>query len=279
MRRILVVEDEEKIREVIVAYLRKEGFEAHEASGGESAWSELANQPFDLVLLDLMLPDMNGEELCQKIRTAYPTPIIMLTAKSSVSHRIHGLSVGADDYMVKPFDPQELIARIRTVLRRTNQQELLADRLEYGEGRLMIDSHAKQVFVQHKPISLTPSEYKLLLVMARNSERTFSREELIELVMGFEFDGDSRIIDQHVKNLRQKIEEDPKNPLFIRTVFGAGYRFNGGVYETYIILSLKHGSDFIYRLYFGDRFDCYDQCNPLPFSNVWTRNVRSAAFS
>lgn len=228
MRRILVVEDEEKIREVIIAYLKKEGFEAHEAATGESAWSELANQPFDLVLLDLMLPDMNGEELCQKIRTAYPTPIIMLTAKSSISHRIHGLSVGADDYMVKPFDPQELIARIRTVLRRTNQQELLADRLEYGEGRLMIDSHARQVFVQHKPISLTPSEYKLLLVMARNSERTFSREELIELVMGFEFDGDSRIIDQHVKNLRQKMEEDPKNPLFIRTVFGAGYRFNGG---------------------------------------------------
>ncbi|MGN7165455.1 response regulator transcription factor [Paenibacillus cellulositrophicus] len=228
MRRILVVEDEEKIREVIIAYLKKEGFEAHEAAAGESAWKELANQPFDLVLLDLMLPDMNGEELCQKIRTAYPTPIIMLTAKSSMSHRIHGLSVGADDYMVKPFDPQELIARIRTVLRRTNQQELLADRLEYGEGRLMIDSHARQVFVQHKPISLTPSEYKLLLVMARNSERTFSREELIELVMGFEFDGDSRIIDQHVKNLRQKMEEDPKNPLFIRTVFGAGYRFNGG---------------------------------------------------
>lgn len=228
MRRILVVEDEEKIREVIIAYLKKEGFEAHEAATGESAWNELANQPFDLVLLDLMLPDMNGEDLCQKIRTAYPTPVIMLTAKSSISHRIHGLSVGADDYMVKPFDPQELIARIRTVLRRTNQQELLADRLEYGNGRLIIDSHAKQVFVQHEPISLTPSEYKLLLVMARNSERTFSREELIELVMGFEFDGDSRIIDQHVKNLRQKMEEDPKNPLFIRTVFGAGYRFNGG---------------------------------------------------
>lgn len=228
MRKILVVEDEEKIREVIIAYLTKEGFEAYEEAAGESAWNELTNQPFDLVLLDLMLPDMNGEELCQKIRTAYPTPIIMLTAKSSVSHRIHGLSVGADDYMVKPFDPQELIARIRTVMRRTNRQELLADRLEYGGGRLMIDSHAKQVFVQHKPISLTPSEYKLLLVMARNSERTFSREELIELVMGFEFDGDSRIIDQHVKNLRQKMEEDPKNPLFIRTVFGAGYRFNGG---------------------------------------------------
>lgn len=228
MRKILVVEDEEKIREVIIAYLTKEGFEAYEEATGESAWNELANQPFDLVLLDLMLPDMNGEDLCQKIRTAHPTPIIMLTAKSSISHRIHGLSVGADDYMVKPFDPQELIARIRTVMRRTNRQELLADRLEYGDGRLIIDSHAKQVFVQHKPISLTPSEYKLLLVMARNSERTFSREELIELVMGFEFDGDSRIIDQHVKNLRQKMEEDPKNPLFIRTVFGAGYRFNGG---------------------------------------------------
>lgn len=227
MSKILVVEDEEKIREVIIAYLRKAGYNTTEASDGQSALHEIDSQPFDLVLLDLMLPDVNGETLCNQIRASNPVPIIMLTAKASLHHRIQGLSAGADDYIVKPFDPHELIARIRSVLRRTNHQELLADRLEYGNGRLIVDSHAKQVYVNQVSINLTPNEYKLLVVMARNSERTFSREELIDLVMGIDFEGDTRTIDQHVKNLRQKIEVDPKNPVFIRTVFGSGYRFQG----------------------------------------------------
>lgn len=228
MSKILVVEDEEKIREVIVVYLLKSGYKAYEASDGQAALIEMDKHHIDLVLLDLMLPDMNGDELCRKIRVSNPVPIIMLTAKSSTKHRIQGLSIGADDYIVKPFDPNELIARIRAVLRRTNQQELLADHLEYGGGTLVIDSHAQQVLVGKEPISLTPYEYKLLLVMARNPERTFSREELVEKVMGFDFEGDARTIDQHVKNLRQKVEKDPKNPFFIKTVFGTGYRFHGG---------------------------------------------------
>lgn len=228
MRKILIVEDEEKIREVIAAYLKRDGFETTEAGNGKNALHEMSKKTFDLIILDLMLPDMNGEDVCKQIRTIFSTPIIMLTAKASINHRIQGLTIGADDYIVKPFDPNELIARVRSVLRRTNPQELLADRLEYGEGRLTIDNQAKQVYVQNEAISLTPSEFKLLLVMARNADRTFSREELIELVMGFEFDRDTRIIDQHIKNLRQKIEDDPKNPAFIRTVFGTGYRFHGG---------------------------------------------------
>jgi len=228
MKAILVIEDEEKIREVIIAYLTRAGYKTYEASDGQTALNEMEKHPINLVLLDLMLPDMNGEELCRLIRVTNPVPIIMLTAKSSMQHRIEGLSIGADDYIVKPFDPKELVARIRVVLRRTNQQELLADRLEYGDGVLVIDSHAQQVLLGKEPISLTPNEYKLLLVMARNPERTFSREELIEKVMGFDFDGDARAIDQHIKNLRQKIEENPKSPYFIKTVFGSGYRFHGG---------------------------------------------------
>ncbi|MFX3637315.1 MAG: response regulator transcription factor [Candidatus Pristimantibacillus sp.] len=228
MSRILVIEDEEKIREVILAYLSNAGYDAFGACDGQTAINEIENKPYDLILLDLMLPDMHGEEVCNRIRTTNTTPIIMLTAKASIKHRIKGLAAGADDYIVKPFDPGELLARIRSVLRRTNQQELLADRLEYGNGRLVMDGHAKQVYIDQIPVSLTPNEYKLLVVMARNSDRTFTREDLIEMVMGFDFEGDSRTIDQHVKNLRQKIEVDPKNPFYIRTVFGAGYRFNGG---------------------------------------------------
>ncbi|WP_054024797.1 response regulator transcription factor [Bacillus sp. FJAT-28004] len=228
MSKILVVEDEDKIREVIIAYLHMAGYDTYEASDGQSALDEIDRQPFELIILDLMLPDMNGEVLCKHIRGSNPVPIIMLTAKASLHHRIQGLSAGADDYIVKPFDPHELLARIRSVLRRTNHQELLADRLEYGNGRLVLDSQAKQVYIYQNPINLTPNEYKLLIVMARNAERTLSREQLIDMVMGMDFEGDTRTIDQHVKNLRQKIEEDAKNPIFIQTVFGAGYRFHGG---------------------------------------------------
>lgn len=229
MSKILVVEDEEKIREVIIAYLLKAGYETCEAGDGQAALYEINRNSVDLVLLDLMLPDMSGEALCNKIRAFNPVPIIMLTAKSAMNHRIHGLSIGADDYIIKPFDPHELIARIRSVLRRTNQQELLADRMEYAKGHLIVDSNAQQVFIKQVPVNLTPNEYRLLIVMARNPERTFTRDELIEKVMGIDFDGDARTIDQHVKNLRQKIEEDPKNPTYIQTVFGTGYRFHGGI--------------------------------------------------
>jgi len=228
MSKILVVEDEDKIREVIIAYLNTAGYNTYEAIDGQSALHEIDKQHLDMIILDLMRPDMNGEALCKQIRSTNPVPIIMLTAKATLNHRIQGLSAGADDYIVKPFDPHELLARIRSVLRRTNPQELLADRLEYGKGRLVLDSQAKQVYIYHDPINLTPNEYKLLIVMARNAERTLSREQLIDMVMGIDFEGDTRTIDQHIKNLRQKIKEDAKNPKFIQTIFGAGYRFHGG---------------------------------------------------
>lgn len=225
MSKLLVVEDEDKIREIICAYLNKAGYTTDEACDAAAAMHKLASESYDLILLDLMLPDEPGESLCGRIRAVNPAPVIMLTAKASIDSRIRGLSAGADDYIVKPFDPHELLARVRSVLRRTDASELLADRLSYDYGRLSIDSRSKKVYVHGQPIGLTPYEYKLLVVMARNPGRSFSREELIDLVMGLDFEGDLRTIDQHVKNLRHKIEEDPRNPKLIMTVFGTGYRF------------------------------------------------------
>lgn len=228
--KILVVEDEEKIREVILAYLKFNGYDPYEAIDGQSALQEIEKQSFDLIILDLMLPDINGKELCKRIRIAKTTPIIMLTAKSSDNNRNQGLLAGADDYIVKPFDPHELISRIRSVLVRANNKESLTvtEHVEYNDGRLIVNSRTKQVLIGQAPIQITPSEYKLLIALVRNSDKTFSREELIEKVMGVEFEGETRTIDQHVKNLRQKIEKDPKNPNNIRTVIGTGYRFHGG---------------------------------------------------
>jgi DNA-binding response OmpR family regulator len=229
MKTILVVDDEEKIRDVIASYLIKEGFRVKEAATGNEAMHALQNQTVDLVILDLMLPDMEGELVCQSIRQFNSVPILILTAKASENNRIKGLSIGADDYLTKPFDPREVVARVRAILRRTDDNHLLADRLTFNQGQLEIDSLKHTVFSHGQPINLTPSEYKLLLALAKYPQRHFSREELVDKVLGYEFDGDIRTIDQHVKNIRQKIESDPKRPRYIVTVYGSGYRFAGGV--------------------------------------------------
>ncbi|WP_090792350.1 response regulator transcription factor [Paenibacillus sp. GP183] len=229
MKTILVVDDEEKIRDVVTSYLMKEGFRVLEAAAGNEALHSLQNQSIDLVILDLMLPDMDGELVCQTIRQFNSVPILMLTAKASDNNRIKGLSIGADDYLTKPFDPREVVARVRAILRRTDDNHLLADRLTFNQGHLEIDSLKHTVFSHGEPISLTPSEYKLLLALAKYPQRHFSREELVDKVMGYEFDGDIRTIDQHIKNIRHKIELDPKKPQYIVTVYGSGYRFTGVV--------------------------------------------------
>lgn len=228
MKTILMVDDEERIRDVVVSYLQKDGFRTLEAGTGTEALQTIRNIPVDLVILDLMLPDMTGEQVCQSIRQQSSVPILMLTAKVAEDNRIHGLTIGADDYMIKPFDPRELVARIRAILRRTDDQYLLADRISFQDDELVIDSLLEEVYSRGEPINLTPSEYKLLLVLARHPQRQFTREELVEKVLGFDFEGDARTIDQHVKNLRQKIEPDPKQPKYIHTVYGKGYRFIGG---------------------------------------------------
>ncbi|MCD7034278.1 response regulator transcription factor [Metabacillus sp. GX 13764] len=224
---ILIVDDEEKILEVISTYLKNEGYQTVEASTGQEALRLMKNHYIDFVILDLMLPDISGEEVCTFIRREAAVPILMLTAKVKENERINGLSLGADDYMIKPFSPRELVMRVKAIMRRVNESDLLADQISYGGGELTVDAKAKEVFLKHTQVYLTPIEYKTLLVLARNPNRTFSREELVAKVLGFDYEGEPRTIDQHIKNLRYKIEADPKQPKYIHTVFGAGYKFKG----------------------------------------------------
>jgi DNA-binding response OmpR family regulator len=211
MKRILIVDDEEKIRDVISSYLQKEGFEILEAQTGREALEFTKSEALDFIILDLMLPDISGEEVCKILRQEQSVPILMLTAKVTENDMIHGLSIGADDYMVKPFSPRELVVRVKTILRRANEGQLLADTISYNNGELTIDNVQQVVKYQNKQISLTPIEYKLLVVLAKHPGRTYTREDLVEKVLGFDFEGDSRTIDQHIKNLRQKIEKILKN--------------------------------------------------------------------
>lgn len=224
---ILIVDDERKLVEVISAYLQAEGLETIAAYNGKEALEQFRQAQPRLIILDLMLPDVSGEEVCQAIRRQSAAPILMLTAKSGENDRIHGLSIGADDYLVKPFSARELVARVKTILRRSEENSLLADRISYREGELVIDTASHEVSKHGSSVGLTPSEYKLLITLARHPHRVFERGELIERVFGFDYDGDERMIDTHVKNIRQKIETNPRKPAYIITVFGAGYKFEG----------------------------------------------------
>nr|WP_231607577.1 response regulator transcription factor [Fictibacillus sp. 18YEL24] len=228
VKTILIVEDEPKLLEVVSSYLKKEGFNTLEALTANDAIYFIKNNSVDFVILDLMLPDMSGEALCQRIRQTHTLPILMLTAKVSEEDRINGLSLGADDYMVKPFSPRELVLRVKTILRRTGDEGLLAEQITYNKGELKVDARKQEVYVHGDLVNLTPNEYKLLLTFGRHPNRVFSREELVEKILGFDYEGDTRTIDQHVKNLRSKLETDPKNPRYIVTVFGVGYKFTGG---------------------------------------------------
>ncbi|MBP3962968.1 response regulator transcription factor [Paenibacillus lignilyticus] len=229
MKTVLMVDDEVKIREVVVSYLQKEGFHAIEADTGSNALEIIrSGTTIDLVILDLMLPDLSGEDVCKTLRQFSTVPVIMLTAKVAEDDRVQGLLLGADDYVIKPFSPRELMARVKANLRRSQEDTLLAETIMFNNGDLIIRPSQHKVIKNGRPLSLTPNEYKLLMTFARHPGRTFTREELIVKVLGFDFEGDSRAIDQHVKNLRQKIELDPKHPQYIITVFAVGYRFSGG---------------------------------------------------
>ena len=223
-RRILLVEDEKAIREAVSAYLEREGYWVTEAEDGEIALEQFAKHRSDLIVLDLMLPKVSGEEVCRAIRNGSDVPIIMLTAKGEVEDRIVGLELGADDYLVKPFSPRELVARVRALLRRAHvDEEPLRDRLVFGP--LEIDVAGHKAFLSGEELDLTASEFKLLTTLARYPGRVYSRMELVEKVLGYDFEGYERTIDSHVKNLRAKLDDDPKDPTFIYTVHGVGYRF------------------------------------------------------
>ncbi len=223
--KIVVIDDEESVRDVVKAYLEKDGFTVYVAANGREGLALAERRNPDLIILDLMLPDVSGEEICQEVRSRSDVPIVMLTAKASEEERVGGLVAGADDYLVKPFSPRELVARVRAVLRRTRGVETpLVEILRFDEGRLEIDTVKRAVLRDGEPVDLTPNEYKLLLALARYPGRAYSRFELVNRVQGYDFEGYERTIDVHVKNLRKKIEPDPSKPRFVETVTGVGYR-------------------------------------------------------
>ncbi len=222
--RILLVEDEKNIREAVTAYLVREKYVVSAVEDGQVALDEFAKHDFDLVILDLMLPTISGERVCRSIRETSTVPIIMLTAKGEIEDRIIGLELGADDYLVKPFSPRELVARVRALLRRANtDRDNAHDTMEFGD--LVIDLSGHRVLLKGSEIDLTASEFKLLMTLARYPGRVFSRMELVEKVLGYDFEGYERTIDSHVKNLRAKLGDNPRDPKWLHTVHGVGYRF------------------------------------------------------
>lgn len=222
--RILLVEDEKNIRDAVAAYLERAGYWVTPAADGQEAVDAFSLHQFDLVILDLMLPRLPGEKVCRIIRDTSDVPIIMLTAKGEVEDRIVGLELGADDYLIKPFSPRELVARVRALLRRAHiDSEPQREVLDFGG--LTIDLNGHKVLVNDEEVDLTASEFKLLTTLSRYPGRVYSRMELVEKVLGYDFEGYERTIDSHVKNLRAKIGDDPRNPRWIYTVHGVGYRF------------------------------------------------------
>lgn len=225
---ILVVDDEAKIVEVVKSYLEKSGYKVYVAYSGRQAIEQFEKVKPSLVVLDLMLPDIMGEEICKTIRSKSRVPIIMLTAKAEEENILKGLNIGADDYITKPFSPRQLVARVGTVLRRTLDDALpLANVYSFGNGTLTIDIDKHEVTRRGEIVNLTPSEYNILKALVSHPRKVYTREELISLALGEDFLGFDRTIDSHVKNLRQKIEDDPKAPRLVITVHGVGYRFGG----------------------------------------------------
>ncbi len=222
---ILVVDDEKKIRDLVRSYLENEGYSVLVADTGERALDTFVRARPDLIVLDLMLPDLPGEEVARAVRELAPIPIIMLTAKSSEDDRVTGLKLGADDYLVKPFSPRELVARVEAVLRRVTADRAEAGVLAFGDGDLVVGRDSREVILRGTLVELTRSEFDLLYALASHPGRVFSRFELVTKVQGYDYEGYERTIDVHVKNLRRKLGDDPKDPRYVVTVTGVGYKF------------------------------------------------------
>ncbi|MGB9640894.1 MAG: response regulator [Anaerolineales bacterium] len=222
MSKILIIEDEAELVKVLRSYLEKAGFQVITALRGDSGLELWKREKPDLVILDLNLPGLDGLDIAREIRKKSNTPIIMLTARVEETDQLVGLEIGADDYITKPFSPRLVVARVRALLRRATP---LSPSEYIRVQDIEIDLEAHQVTRQGNPIELTPTEFSLLVAMASNPGRVFSRLQLLESVQGIAYEGYERTIDTHIKNLRAKIEPDPKNPRYIETVFGVGYRF------------------------------------------------------
>jgi len=229
--KILVVEDDVKTAGAIDLYLKHGGFETLLARDGLSALEQARERGPDLIILDLMLPQINGLDVCRILRSECDTPIIMLTARTTEDDKLRGLDLGADDYVTKPFSPRELVARVRAVLRRTaeksdsDKHSDTTSQVQFND--LIIDLRRHEASLSGKLMPLTPTEFKLLETFVRSPERTFTRQELVERVFGWDYEGLERTVDAHIMNLRKKLNPDRKRPSFISTVFGIGYKFSG----------------------------------------------------
>lgn len=224
---ILVVDDARDLRNLVHAYLSQEGYRVITAENGQIALHVAREEKPDLIILDIMMPEMDGYEFIRRYAKEADAPIIMLTAKLEESDKVLGLELGADDYVTKPFSPRELTARVRAVLRRFDKASAQPDVLACGD--LKLDRQTRQVLVKEESITLTPSEFDLLAVFMTEPGRVFSRMDLLERLQGDAYEGYERTIDVHIRNLRTKIEPDPKDPTYVETVYGAGYRLSMGL--------------------------------------------------
>ena len=238
MKKVLLVDDEPSIVTLLAFNLEKDGYEVTTATDGAEGYRLAISNPFDFIILDLMLPSMDGMDICKRLRQEkFDTPIMILTAKDDELEKIIGLELGADDYMTKPFSPREVLARMKAILRRTNkavpaepvataQPEPTEDETEKIEvGEITIFPQLYEVHVAGELIEVTPKEFELLLYMAKRANRILSREQLLNAIWNFDYAGETRIVDVHISHLRAKLEQDTKNPQYIRTVRGFGYKF------------------------------------------------------
>jgi Response regulators consisting of a CheY-like receiver domain and a winged-helix DNA-binding domain len=226
---VLLVDDDVKLVQLLQTYFNKEDFITYTANDGLDALQMVRERKPDIIVLDLMLPGLDGWEVCRKIRKDSDIPIIMLTARDEESDRLVGLEIGADDYVTKPFSPREVVARVKAILRRANKEVVRKEPI--NAGGLTIDLERHQVLNGEKIVELTPTEFKLLEVLAANSGKVFSRLQIVEQTQGYTFEGYERTIDAHIKNLRRKLEPNPKEPRYIQTVYGVGYKFAGDTNE------------------------------------------------
>lgn len=228
INKVLVVDDEVKILEVIKSFLESKGFVVFTAENGKEAFRIFEKQMISLVILDLMLPDMSGEEICMSLRQKSRVPIIMLTAKVGEDNMLEGLGIGADDYIKKPFSLKELSARMEVILRRSRDDLVpLYSRNSFNEGDLEVDFESLSIKKNQVDINLTATEFKILASLIKYPNKVYTREDLILSALGDDFEGYDRTVDTHIKNIRQKIESDPKNPVYILTIHGVGYKFGG----------------------------------------------------
>lgn len=227
--KILVIDDEHNLLDVVSDYLRKNSFEVFTADRGSKALEMFYEIEPDFLILDLNLPDMSGEEICREIRKTSEVPILMLTAKTSEDDKITGFSLGADDYLTKPFSPRELVVRVNAILRRSKSKGNLSEIYSFRNEDLVLDNSRRIVKKRGEEINLTPNEYKILHTLVQYPDQVFTRSRIVSVALGFDFEGYDRTIDTHIKNIRHKIEDDMKNPTYIETIYGVGYKFMGDV--------------------------------------------------